>query len=67
MTDKEICKNCKHIRRVKHLQMYQYKPYEYLPYGKWIWFNICTLFINEPKGWGITVTESDRCECFEEA
>ncbi len=54
MTD-ECCKNCKHIRNVKNFT------------GKsWEWLKICTIFLNEKDGWGMTVRDTDLCEGFEE-
>lgn len=54
----ERCAKCKHFKRVKHHNHEE----------GWIWFHfhICDLFLNEKDGWGITVTEYDMCECFEE-
>lgn len=55
LSNNEKCKNCVRIRRVK-----------YLKEAEWKWFSICSLFLDEPDGWGIVVTEDDFCECFDE-
>ena len=49
----EKCKNCERKRTLKKLTDHE-----------WQYELICTLFIDEPDGYAVSVTEDDRCEMF---
>lgn len=49
----EKCKNCERKRTLKKLVDHE-----------WQYELICTLFIDEPDGYAVSVTEDDRCEMF---
>lgn len=50
----DVCKYCKHC-----------KPCKVLTDKRWVWFKICTVFLDGTKGEkALVIEDDDRCEMF---